>query len=369
MRMTHEAAAPTLFQDTYAARLAMAKPGVALAERQLAAPPGRVDPLTQVCLDGYREILRRPSKLIRPVLTLTGYELGRDLTEAAEPPAYEAVARAAGAMELIHVALLGFDDAMDNAELRRGRATVHAHMRQHLRAQGVGDAENRARSYMENTGLMALDLARDTLLNLPFPAERVCRAASIVGRGLLLTGIGQGWDILPGSHGQGLKGAIRAALGKTAYYTFALPLHVGATLAGAPPATSKDIARWALPAGLAFQWRDDRLDITGDPADTGKTPLTDLREGKKTLPILAAMERAVWPEDALLRKSLGTRSLSPGEVTRCQQIFHNTGALAMTDNMIRWVSNLANEALPPHWPEHHNQFLSDLVLTGTQRKK
>src|ERR671920_174932 len=93
---------------------------------------------------------------------------------------------------------------------------------------------------------------------------------------------------------------------KSAKYSIERPLHLGAALAGAGPATMAELTAFGLPLGEAFQLRDDLLGVFGDPAATGKPAGDDLVEGKRTVLVALALDAAPPEEAALLDRSLGT---------------------------------------------------------------
>jgi octaprenyl-diphosphate synthase len=70
---------------------------------------------------------------------------------------------------------------------------------------------------------------------------------------------------------------------------FGWSARAGATVAGAPPSARDALGRFGQHMGVAFQLVDDVLDYEGDAATTGKTILSDLSEGKVTLPLILAM--------------------------------------------------------------------------------
>ena len=80
--------------------------------------------------------------------------------------------------------------------------------------------------------------------------------------------------------------------GKTAAL-FRWAMLAGATVAGLPPDQRAALERYGTHLGAAFQMVDDLLDVAGDPLVTGKTPFSDLREGKMTYPLLLALERDI----------------------------------------------------------------------------
>ncbi|MFE0061726.1 polyprenyl synthetase family protein [Streptomyces sp. NPDC059003] len=93
---------------------------------------------------------------------------------------------------------------------------------------------------------------------------------------------------------------------KTAKYTIERPLHIGALLAGAEGPALDALSAFALPLGDAFQLRDDLLRVFGNPATTGKPNLDDLREGKHTVLIALALQRADTGQNTSLPTLLGT---------------------------------------------------------------
>src|SRR5262249_58315593 len=78
---------------------------------------------------------------------------------------------------------------------------------------------------------------------------------------------------------------------------------LGAHLSGTEPGTEEGLRRYGETIGVAFQLSDDLLDVASDPAESGKTPGTDLREGVRTLPVLYALASAD-PAEARLRDLL-----------------------------------------------------------------
>ncbi|QCX82388.1 (2E,6E)-farnesyl diphosphate synthase (plasmid) [Streptomyces sp. YIM 121038] len=121
---------------------------------------------------------------------------------------------------------------------------------------------------------------------------------------------------------------------KTAKYTIARPLHIGATLAGAPPQLLKELSAYAMPLGEAFQLRDDLLGVFGDPKITGKSRLEDLREGKHTLLVALALQKAAPRHAAILRRQVGNPQLTDAEAAQIRDILAITGARTQVEHMI-----------------------------------
>ena len=198
-----------------------------------------------------------PSKRVRPVLTLLCAQLCGGITTRALP--------AAATVELIHASSLILDDlpSMDDAALRRGRATNH---------KVFGEA-------------IAI-LAAFALLNLSFhtiakayDADLSARLTALLSGAVGTDGLigGQAADLLATDQVIGFEMLERIHRGKTGAL-FVAAAASGALTAGAPPETVASLTAYAKNLGLAFQIIDDLLDVEGDPAETGKDVREDVRK-------------------------------------------------------------------------------------------
>ena len=216
-------------------------------------------------------------KRVRPLLVYaTGTALGvseEDLDDAAV------------AVELIHCYSLVHDDlpSMDDDALRRGRPTVHVAFDE-ASAILAGDA-------LQALAFEALAAAHQTAETRIAMLAELAQAAGVAG----MCG-GQALDIdATGTHGHGQsKEKQLAALERMhALKTGALlrcAVRLGALAAGADADTRATLDRYADALGLAFQIRDDLLDIEGDTATLGKTAGKDLAQQKTTFPALLGVE-------------------------------------------------------------------------------
>ena len=224
-------------------------------------------------------------------------------------------------MELVHAYLLVHDDFMDRDEVRRGGPTVHAALG---RATG---SEHLGASLAVLLGSLCEAWALELLLAAPVPAERTVAAGRLLARALQEVTVGQMQDL---SAPLGSDLAPRDVLAvedmKTGGYSFDLPLRLGALLAGASEAALAALERFARPLGQAFQIADDLLGTFGAPEQTGKPNASDLREGKRTLLIARAFEKADPRDAALLRAGLGKPDLSEAEAAALREVLLRTGA-------------------------------------------
>jgi geranylgeranyl pyrophosphate synthase len=180
--------------------------------------------------------------------------------------------RLAAFMELIHVATLIHDDVVDGAETRRG-----------VNATAV-DFGNRV-SVLAGDYLFAW-IFKNVTADYPHPIPHILSAtlADITdGEVLQLRSLGE--------LGTTLATYVDVAAKKTASL-FAASAECGALAAGGSPFAVKALREFGTALGIAFQMRDDLLDLTADEATLGKPVGNDLRERKMTVPLVLALEGA-----------------------------------------------------------------------------
>ncbi|RAY16027.1 polyprenyl synthetase family protein [Actinomadura craniellae] len=197
------------------------------------------------------------------------------------PP--EAAVAGAVAVELVHAFSLVHDDIMDGDELRRHRETA-------WKAYGVGPA------VLAGDALLAL--AMGTLAQAS-GGDAVAALARLSDTLVELVN-GQADDVAfenrpwSGPEAVTVEEYQEMAAGKTGSL-LGCAAAVGALLGGGPAALADEMARMGRLLGIAFQAVDDLLGIWGDPATTGKPVFNDLRQHKKTLPVVAALRSDTEP--------------------------------------------------------------------------
>jgi octaprenyl-diphosphate synthase len=231
-------------------------------------------------------LVRAGGKRARPLVVLLVFEATAVPGRARRDDAVEA----AVALELIHSATLLHDDIIDAGETRRGRPSA-------LQRFGLADT------------LVAGDFlfCRAFALCARFEAEVVRWAAEAC------VSLTEG-EVLQGRHRRDPAVTIadydEIILRKTASL-FAAGAKTAAHLAGATPAVVETMATCGRHVGLAFQMRDDLLDVEGHPAETGKPRGIDLRDGNPSLPIVLALER-----DPEMRRLFAAPTLTEADVER-----------------------------------------------------
>ena len=180
------------------------------------------------------------------------------------------------------------------------------------------------------------------LRSCDLPAERLLPAFAYFDTMRTEVMAGQYLDLVSQASGTtSLPRAMRVVRYKSAKYTVERPLHLGGALAGATPDLLASYTAYGIPLGEAFQLRDDVLGVFGDPTVTGKPAGDDLREGKRTVLAVKALEGATAAQAEVFRQRFGDRDLDSRGVADLRDIIVQTGALAAVE---RLISDLTAEA-------------------------
>jgi octaprenyl-diphosphate synthase len=254
-------------------------------------------------------------KLFRPTLLLLSSRVGGE-------PADEALTLAA-VVELVHLATLVHDDAVDHSVLRRGLPTVNA-LWTHQVAIIMGD-------YLYSRGVT--ELAQTGNLEALAVLARAANEMSI-GEMRQLTS----YDALDFTEDD----YYRLIAAKTASLMSAA-CEMGA-LAGATEHRAA-LARFGHGLGMAFQIADDLLDYVGSEEVTGKPTGHDLRERKVTLPLVGAMANATGAEDEEIRRFFTRVDPSDEEIARIVEIVVERGGLDYARRRANEYADLAEGAL------------------------
>lgn len=307
-------------------------------------------------------------KRLRPAFCYWGWRgAGGD---ASDPALDDAAIRAAASLEFLQGCALIHDDVMDGSDTRRGRPAVHHRFAGlHRGAAWLGSPETFGVGAAILLGDLCLSWADQVLLTSGMPADALHRAKTIYDEMRTELMAGQYLDLLEQARGGGsIERALRVVQYKSAKYTIERPLHIGAALAGATPEVHAAFTAYGLPLGEAFQMRDDVLGIFGDPKETGKPAGDDLREGKRTVIIATALDRATDAQAAVVRTHLGDPALDDAGLEALRTIICDTGALAFAEEQItlRLDEALAAAASPRIDPVAQG-FLTELAHAATSR--
>lgn len=307
------------------------------------------DPAATTTMTDLATVLLSGGKRLRAALCWWSF---RAHGGASSGPAAQAVIRTGAALELFQAAALLHDDVMDNSDTRRGHPTAHrAFAARHREADWAGDPDRFGESGAIILGDLVLVAAQRELTAALAAAGDVATAVReafdrmqsevVTGQYLDVLVQAEPWGAEPERDESRSRAVLRA---KTAGYSVASPLELGALLAGAGTGAADRIYTAGVPLGEAFQLRDDVLGVFGDPGVTGKPAGDDLREGKRT--VLVARVMAALPSDDdgrdQLRSALGNAALSDDDVDRLRRIIDASGAL---DGVEQLIGELRTDAL------------------------
>lgn len=269
-------------------------------ERRLAALVDRRAPAS--VYGPARYVLTAGGKRLRSVLVILSCEaVGGSPRRALD---------AAVAMEVLHNFTLVHDDVMDHAKVRRGRPTVHEKWDPAIAIlAGDGLVAHAYRSLLKTRGAdlsRVLDIFTGAFIG-------VCE-----GQGLDKEFEDRRDVSLPEYFGMIRKKTGRIMAGSA---------ELGAVIGGGKPQQTLSLRRFGEELGIAFQIQDDLLDITGDEARFGKAIGGDVREGKKTYLLLAALRRASGSDRAVLESVARRRGANDATVSRVRRIYGSSGAI------------------------------------------
>jgi len=232
-----------------------------------------------------RYVLRKKGKRLRPALVL--------LTSRLFSPGSEESVFLASLVELLHTASLIHDDIVDNAGLRRGKTSVHAKWGPNITVL-LGDY-----LYIKSIGL-----------SLQSRHDRVIRLLADVSARMIEGELDE--CALAGDLGiteEQYRGIVE---NKTAVLLGAC-CRIGAILGLASPEEEEAVASYGMNLGMTFQIVDDLLDLAGDEAVLGKPVLSDLAEGRITLPLIRSLQTGGRNGRKLVKSLVGRKDISAAE--------------------------------------------------------
>ncbi|NLX09395.1 MAG: polyprenyl synthetase family protein [Chloroflexi bacterium] len=246
---------------------------------------------------------------------------------------YRHVLPAGVALEFVHNFTLIHDDVMDESPERRHRPAVWTRWGPY-QAINAGD------------GLYALSFLASTRLHrIGTPPAKTVRVVEWLARACLQTAEGQILDMDFETRDTVSTDDYITMIANKTGALIECAAGIGALLSTDDEALIAAYTDFGRRLGIAFQVRDDYLGIWGDKAQTGKSTTSDIREKKKSYPVLAAFERAVPADRASLQAIYRQESLSDADIATVMDILERTGAPALTDQIARSYYDGALERL------------------------
>lgn len=247
-------------------------------------------------------------KRIRPALCILGAEAVGASGSVALSPAY--------AVEIFQAAALIHDDIADKSELRRGEPCLH-------KAEGTGIAINVgdvavvdvAASVMQDATLSPS--LRLRLFDELYAMERLTLEGQALDLGWARDGR---WDLSEDDY-------LTMARLKTAHYSCAIPLAMGALCGEGTDEQVEGLRSFGLSCGLAFQIQDDLLNLVGDAEAQGKDYRSDVTEGKRTLVMVRALSQLNREDSHELETILSSHTTDAKQLDRAVALAQKSGAI------------------------------------------
>jgi octaprenyl-diphosphate synthase len=280
-------------------------------------------------------------KRLRPMLLLlasrlAGYEGPRGV-------------RLACVVELLHTATLIHDDVVDQAPLRRGRPSANAQWGDDASVL-VGD-----HLYSKSFAMLVRD-ADAAVLDALARATVSMTEAEVFQLERKRLGMTTEGDYL------------RIITQKTASFMSAC-CRIGALLGRLPLEQVDALTRYGLELGIAFQISDDALDFVADQDRLGKAIGADLREGKRTLPLIAALERTTAGEAERVRGLLARRTLPPEDIETIRRLVLEHDGAGYALERARLHAKSAKADLETFPPSEERETLALVADFGVERDR
>ena len=248
-------------------------------------------------------------------------------------PAERAVS-AAAAIEHFHTAALIHDDIADEAELRRGEPCLYL-------KEGLGLAIN-----MGDLGLQLVNgtVIKDPNLDDSTKVRVVTELIDMTRRTIEGQALDIGWardgryDISPEDY-------LVMATCKTAHYSGAVPLAIGAIIGGGTETQIEGLRNYGLDTGLAFQIQDDLLNLVGEAESTKKGFRDDITEGKRTLVVVHALKNLEETDRERLIEILSSHTKDPETLTEAVSLMDKSGSIEYARNYAENLTSIAKNRL------------------------
>ena len=327
-------------------------------KQQLQSTASIVDEFILSVLDGKPKELYLASshyiksggKRLRPFLVIKSCELLGGNVQKALP--------VAAAIEMIHNFTLVHDDVMDSDEVRHNVPTVHRYYSLPLAILAGDILVMKAFQSITTFGPKA-GLPDDVLVQLVAKLTRSCLDVSE----------GQALDVDMASNSKfSSESQYIKMIGKKTASLFETSCELGAVCAQTGKSDIDNLARFGRNLGIAFQIVDDLIGVAGDPKITKKPVGNDIREGKKTLPILLAIKKAKNEDKDKILRVFGAKNVTDTELKEAVSVLISTGVDREVRKMAGFYAKKAIDSIKAYNDSKAKralQSLADFVVERT----
>ena len=253
--------------------------------------------------DAAGHLIVNGGKRLRPYMVIRSCQILKGKVSNAMP--------AASAVEMVHNFSLVHDDIMDNDEMRHGVPTVHKKFGMPIAILAGDVLFSKAFQVITDSKLSA---SATTQL-----VSRLSKACVDICEGQLLDVKMAEEKKIPS------QAEYITMIGKKTAALFDVSCAMGAICATNKPIDISNLSSFGRNLGIAFQITDDLIGVMGDPKITKKPVGNDLREGKKSLPILMAIKLAKGNDKKIILKAFGNSKISRKDLNKSVEVIRSLG--------------------------------------------
>lgn len=292
-----------------------------------------------------REMLSHPikagGKRIRPVMVLLACEaVGGDPKK---------IISAAASVELLHTFTLVHDDIMDADNERRGKPTVHAIWGDNMGIV-VGDTlYAKAFQSLSDVRKKGIDAGRvlDAIDALNWANNEVHEGQMLDMSFEKRTGVSEGEYI--------------TMIEKKTAALLEASVRIGCILGGGGKKELDALSKYGHDVGVAFQIHDDLLDLTADRRKLGKPVGSDIRQGKKSIIVIHALENLSVEDAKRLSSVLGSKAIDDKKIGEVMSLIKKSGSVDYVKGRVEDFSKNAKKALKALKPSGARDVLTELA--------
>ena len=309
----------------------------------------RVKGLPQQLYDAALHLIRAGGKRLRPFLVVAVADMLGEPVEKALP--------FAAAVELIHNFTLVHDDIIDRDEFRRGVPTVHK-----LWGEGMAIVAG------DLLFAKAFEVLTDAL-EKGVPPERIAKGVRVLSNATAVVAEGQALDMLFQDRDDISIDEYLEMIYKKTGALFEASSVLGGLVATDDETVLAKLASYGRNLGIAFQIRDDILGLVGDEKVLGKPVYSDLREGKKTILVIYALENLDHHGREHVLSVLGNHNAAREDLEKAAKLIKEIGAVDYAEKMAKSYAEKARSALNGFPENEAKKALLELVDFVVERKK
>jgi octaprenyl-diphosphate synthase len=286
-------------------------------------------------------VARNGGKRLRPVLCLFSSKLAGTSDKK--------TIDCAAAMEFFHTATLMHDDVIDGADLRRGKVATNSRWGNQV-AVLVGDF-----FYCRASDLIV--------------GTEDLRIIRLITNAMRITTEGEIFEISKSSDLKTTKEDYLKIVEEKTAVLIGASCEVGGILGNVSEEYTTALRNFGLYTGVAFQLADDVLDYVSDTSKFGKKRGVDLKEGKLTLPLIVALQKAGEPEKRLIKDALIAEKLEEGHLREIISIIQKYDGIEETKKLAQTYVSKAKDCLSIFKPTMEREALKAIADYVIDRQK